>query len=402
MKTCPVFDLIYLDAGGGHRATANALQAQIIAEGRPWKTRLVNLFEVLDPRGTFRKTVGCNPEDIYNQRLKRGWTFGMAQELRLLQALIRLGDTVIARRMRQHWAESQPDLVVSLIPNFNRPLRNSLAWALPGVGYVTVLTDFADYPPNFWIERDLSIDYVCGTPAAVSQARLAGQPTSRIHATSGMVIHPNFYAPPLDDRAPRMRALGLDPARRTGLVLFGGQGSSSMVGIARRLHDTQLILVCGHNAKLAQALRALRADATHHVMGYVSDIARTMQLADFFIGKAGPGSLSEAVQQRLPVVVTSNAWTLPQERYNTRWVEERGLGIVLRSFRDVRAAVRDIQANFDDYLSNTFAINNRALFEVTDILERIYRRDSDCAPRLPTDSMVWRTTAPRGAPLHAA
>ena len=43
-----------------------------------------------------------------------------------------------------------------------------------------------------------------------------------------------------------------------------------------------------------------------------------MQLADFFIGKPGPGSISEAVQQGLPVIVVDNAWTMPQERYNAR------------------------------------------------------------------------------------
>jgi len=53
----------------------------------------------------------------------------------------------------------------------------------------------------------------------------------------------------------------------------------------------------------------------------------------FFIGKPGPGSISEAVQQGLPVIVVRNAWTMPQERYNTQWVEENGVGVVLDSFK---------------------------------------------------------------------
>jgi len=32
--------------------------------------------------------------------------------------------------------------------------------------------------------------------------------------------------------------------------------------------------------------------------------------------QAGPGSISEALAMRLPVVVESNAWTLAHERYN--------------------------------------------------------------------------------------
>ena len=55
-----------------------------------------------------------------------------------------------------------------------------------------------------------------------------------------------------------------------------------------------------------------------------------MLLSDFFIGKPGPGSVSEAVAMRLPVIVERNAWTLPQERYNAEWVLEKQLGLVVR------------------------------------------------------------------------
>ena len=64
-----------------------------------------------------------------------------------------------------------------------------------------------------------------------------------------------------------------------------------------------------------------------------------MQLADYFIGKPGPGSISEAVAMRLPVIVERNAWTLPQERYNADWVREQGMGIVLPNFRGIAPAV---------------------------------------------------------------
>src|SRR5690606_20059618 len=125
------------------------------------------------------------------------------------------------------------------------------------------------------------------------------------------------------ERANEQRALGLDPSRPTGLVLFGGHGSKAMLGIARRLADTtQLILVCGHNQALARRLQALPGSAPRVVIGFTTDIPRYMQLADFFIGKPGPGSLSEAVQQGLPVIVVDNALTMPQERYNAQWIRE--------------------------------------------------------------------------------
>jgi 1,2-diacylglycerol 3-beta-galactosyltransferase len=36
--------------------------------------------------------------------------------------------------------------------------------------------------------------------------------------------------------------------------------------------------------------------------------------------------------KRLPVIVQRNAWTMAHERYNTDWVEEMGVGVVVRNF----------------------------------------------------------------------
>ena len=159
-----------------------------------------------------------------------------------------------------------------------------------------------------------------------------------------MIIRPDFYRDlNLERRAERAK-LQLDPDRPTGIVMFGGHGSKVMRGIAKRLDDTQLILTCGHNAALADELRALKCGGAAAVIGFTAQIRYYMQLSDFFIGKPGPGSISEAVQQRLPVIVVRNAWTMPQERYNTEWVQEHGAGVVLDSFKAIRDGVRTLTA----------------------------------------------------------
>ncbi len=364
-------DLVYFNAGGGHRAAATALETVIRAEGRPWQVRPVNLMNVLDPKDVFRKTTGMDWEDIYNTRLARGWSVGLAQELKLLQALIRLSHRSMASRLRRHWRKSRPDLVVSLIPNFNRPMYEAVSTLSPRVPYVTILTDFADYPPHFWIEQRQAQHFICGTPRAAAQARALGCPAECVHLTSGMIIRPDFYADVAIDRSAELHKLGLDPDRPTGLVMFGGHGSRVMQSIAKRLDDVQLILICGHNALLAQRLAAMSASAPRAVLGFTSQMRHYMQLADFFIGKPGPGSISEAVQQGLPVVVVRNTWTMPQERYNTDWVLENGAGIVLESFRFVDAGVRAILGRLEEFRANLKRIENRAVFEIPGILENI-------------------------------
>ncbi len=366
-------DLVYFNAGGGHRAAAIALEAAIRASGLDWQARLVNLFDVLDPKDIFKKTTGMKPEQYYNARLARGWTIGLAQELRVLQAAIRLSHKSLVSRLRRHWARTRPDMVVSLLPNFNRAMYQGLAMAQPSAPYVTVLTDFADLPPHFWIEPRQAQHYVCGTPFAVRQALSAGCNPALVHESSGMIIHPDHYADFAMERNGELRKLGFDPERPVGIVMFGGHGSRVMRRIAKRLDDVQLILICGHNAALAAELRAMRASAARLVLGFTSQMRTYMRLADFFIGKPGPGSISEAVHNGLPVIVVRNAWTMPQERYNAEWVLQNDTGAVLDSYKSIRVGVADVIAHMAHFRRGVRRIHNRAVFEIPAILDHILR-----------------------------
>jgi len=379
----PHIDLIYFNAGGGHRAAAEALREVMDGEGSPWRVRLLNLFEVLDPQGLFRRITGMPPEALYNRRLARGWTLGMAQELKLLQAAIRLAHPQLVQRLQRHWQRAAPDLAVSLVPNFNLAIAQGLQAARPGVPFVTVLTDLADHPPHFWVERGAGQHVVCGTERAMQQARALGVDERHLHRSSGMILRPAFYRPPMVARADARRALGLDDHTPTGVVLFGGHGSKAMLGIAERLSAVPLILMCGHNRPLAERLRALPAAAPRVVVGYTQDVAHYLRLADFFIGKPGPGSLSEALHCGLPVIVTRNAWTLPQERYNTDWVREQGAGLVLDSFAALPGAVTELRRQLPWLAERVRRLDNRALFEIPQILAGILRERDRSLARVP-------------------
>jgi len=369
-------DLVWFNAGGGHRAAALALEQVMREQQRPWKVRLVNLTDVLDPTALFRRVLGFEPEDLYNKRLASGFTLGLTQELKLLQGLIRLAHGAMVQRLAAHWRLTQPDVVLSLVPNFNRALHDSLALARPGAPFVTVMTDMADHPPNFWIEPGLAQHLVCGTEHAVQQALTAGVDPRLVHRASGMVLRPDFHATPTADRTLERAMVGLDARTPTGLVLFGGTGSRVMKRIATLLPDTPLVLICGRNEALATELRAMPARAPRVVVGFSAEVARWMRRCDFFIGKPGPGSLSEAVSQGLPVIVSGNAWTMPQERWNTDWVQQHGLGLVLRRFSQVDKAVASLQRELPAYRNRVAAMQNRAVFEVPDILERVIASQS--------------------------
>ena len=113
------------------------------------------------------------------------------------------------------------------------------------------------------------------------------------------------------------------------------------------------------------------AKAPRFVEGFTSEIPYYMHLADFFLGKPGPGSVSEAMAMKLPVILERNAWTLPQERYNAQWVIERNTGVVLRNFRHVAEAVEQMLGNLAGFRESVEKIQNRAVFEIPEIFEKI-------------------------------
>ena len=192
-----------------------------------------------------------------------------------------------------------------------------------------------------------------------------------------MILHPRFYEAPVQDRIGERQRLGLRPDLPTGLILFGGHGSKVILEIAEQLDrsalELQLIVICGKNDKLAAALRARKFRFPIFVEGFTTRVNYYMRLADFFIGKPGPGSLSEALAMRLPVIVERNAWTLPQERYNADWVLENEVGVVLHSFRDIEKAVAQLiePAALARYRDNAAAMKNQAVFEIPGFLKRI-------------------------------
>jgi 1,2-diacylglycerol 3-beta-galactosyltransferase len=297
----------------------------------------------------------------------------------LLRATIRLHHARVVHLLERYWRAHPSDLVISVIPLFNRALAESLRRAAPRTAFATVLTDLADFPPHFWMESESEF-LICGTERAEQQALKMGHPREHVFRISGMILKPKFYEARNIDIAQERLKLGLHPGLPTGIVLFGGHGSPVMLEIARKLQDSQdafqLIMICGRNQELCEMLKQMPKTKPMWIEEFTNDVAHFMSLADFFIGKPGPGSISEALQFRLPVIVERNAKTMPQERYNTEWLREKNLGIVLTSFSNISEGVHRLlqQPTLQNLRENAQAYRNRALFEIPAILDEVLER----------------------------
>lgn len=369
--------------GGGHYAAYRALKAIAEQQGLPWEFQVTDTDDIvtqLSQQNQIQNAYemfGISGHDLYNLMQKNGWAWLWPFKMRLNKYLMKLNYAAGCKFFEQHWREQQPDLVVSFMPLYNKGLPESLHRAKPGTPYVTVMVDFADYPPAFWLEPEADSYTVCGTQKAIDQALKLGLSDDRIIASSGMVIHPRFYErPPLDIPLER-KALGLDPDRLTGIVMFGGNGSKTMLTIAKQLEryhtDLQLIFLCGRNQELAEALKQLPSRQQRFIATFTEEIPYYMRLADFFIGKPGPASLSEALAMDLPVITEDGAATLIHERYNAQWVEENQVGVVVNNFKQVHRAVATFldPIRFQTYRNQASSIQNRAVFELVNVVNQL-------------------------------
>lgn len=371
--------IVFFDAGGGHRHAANAITAVIEQQQIPWQVELLNLQELLDTIDPLQKIAKVRLQDGYNLLLRKGWTRFTPQMLAMLHIMIRLWHRPVVRALEKYWKEHPADIVLSVIPNFNRALTESIQIAMPDAAFATLITDFADYPPHFWIERQ-SQYLLCGSDRAVAQAIALGHKRDNIFLLSGMILNPSFYNSSPLNRALERQKLGLHPDWPTALVLFGGYGPPAMLKIACHLQQSQaqlqMILICGHNQRLEGTLREIPMLKPMFVEGFTKRVDYYMALADFFIGKPGPGSIAEALHFNLPVIVERNACTMPQERYNAEWISEHNAGIVLKSFDQIDTAVKTLLdgSTLERLRQDLAAHKNYAVYEAVEVLGKLMER----------------------------
>jgi len=374
--------VVFHDGGGGHRNAAVALQTVIFQQQRGWELELVQFQDLTDRLDVLRKLTGIRIQQQYNIMLQNGWTLGSTQLLRVLQATIRVFHMPLVNLLKKFWREKPADLLVSVIPHFNRQICESWTAVYPGRPFVTLITDLADFPPRFWIEPIKDQYVIAGTEKAADQARAMGHDDSHIFPTSGMILRPDFYVQDDSDPVALRREMGLREGLATAIVLFGGHGSKVMYEITEKLDAAglplQLILICGRNDELAGKLRAHDWKLPVHIVGFTKEVHKLMRAADFLIGKPGPGSIAEAMVRKLPVLIECNAWTLPQERYNAEWVKEKGVGIVLKGFDEVVDGVKRMlePATLAAFRKNVSAQENRAVFEIPQILAKLLGESS--------------------------
>lgn len=246
-----------------------------------------------------------------------------------------------SRSIRRLLAEHRAHIVVCCHPLLKAPISRVLTDGGLGTQMITLVTDLTSAHASWFIPGDGRC--LVATEQARRRALACGLPDTAVH-TIGLPTKRCFARDSREGPASARKSLGLNPMIPVVLLAGGANGVGPIVqlvqGIAGTGVSAQLVVITGRNEKLRMRLASHRWPLPVRVEGFVRNMHRWMQAADLLVTKAGPSTISEALNMGLPLVL---AGALPgQERDNVAHVVEGGAGVWASRPREAARAVCDL------------------------------------------------------------
>ncbi|MDF1749573.1 MAG: hypothetical protein P1V34_11950 [Alphaproteobacteria bacterium] len=377
--------VFYTVAGGGHVAAANALKEILEATGQ-YRVTLVNPYVDLVPNlDLWKKITGRSSEDIYNQSIIRNGKTGLFCLGYYLGILInfRMVHRAAQREIAAYLETQKPDMVISVLPMSNRIIFDALndyrnqSLDRAHARAVVLITDWTEYGYHIWFPKGRDFYAICGTEDAYRRASSYKSLENRVFQTQGLLLKPSFNSGPPKDKAVEKKALGLAPDRPVICMLYGAHGGWRMRDMALALRDSapdvQVLFLCGHNEDLVEALSQTEWPFPTRVIGFTNEVPRYLGASDIFVGKPGPGSVSEALSFGLYLLL-DGTMALPQEKPVLNWVRRAGAGASFRGNRDFQTAVERLLERIEAKEPSPVALPNTASKEIPAIIDTIFGR----------------------------
>jgi 1,2-diacylglycerol 3-beta-galactosyltransferase len=326
---------LFSDTGGGHRSAAEAIiEALQLEYGDLITTEMVDIIDAYAPP-PLNRMPAWYPQMV---RFPELWELGfrLTDGRRRTGLITRTTWPYISRSMRKLIANHPSDLIVSVHPLANTPMLSALGSKRPP--FITVVTDLVT-GHAFWYDRrvDLCIVPTEGARRRAIECRL----DPRKVMVMGLPVTNRFCQPPGDRQALR-KQLGWPAELPMILLVGGGEGMGPLDLIAQAIDASHipvgLVVVAGRNQKLRQQLEIRTWHNPTFVYGFVRNMPDLMGATDILVTKAGPGTISEALNAGLPMILYSR---LPgQEDGNVSYITDEGAGVWAPSSKRVVQAIQ--------------------------------------------------------------
>ena len=219
------------------------------------------------------------------------------------------------------------DLIVTVHPFANTFALRALE--RQHAPFITVVTDMVT-THALWFDRRADLILV-PTENARERAIHYHMPADRVRVV-GLPVADQYCKPLMDQRQLREN-LGWPADKPVVLMVGGGEGMGPLakmsVAVDQSGLDVALAIVAGRNRSLQASLEARDWENPAFIYGFTREMPDFMRAADFLVTKAGPGTISEALNAHLPIILYSK---LPgQEDGNVTFVVEEGADAAFKS-----------------------------------------------------------------------
>ncbi len=327
---------LFSDTGGGHRSAAEAIiEALALEFGDRLTTEMVDIFKDLAPR-PFNHMPSWYP---HMMRFPQLWGLGyrLSNGYHRTTLISTSAWPYIRRSLPNLIREHPSDLIVSVHPISNTPLLQAIGKNRPP--FITMVTDMVS-THAFWYDRRADLCLVPTEGARNSALRCKLDPQKVM--VVGLPVASRFCQP-VGDKATLRQELGWPQQLPMVLLVGGGEGMGPLeknaLAIAEAGLNIGLAIITGRNQKLRSRLESRTWPVPTFVYGFVRNMPEMMQAADVLVTKAGPGTITEALNAGLPMILYSR---LPgQEEGNVSYITQEGAGVwapdpdkIVRSLRE--------------------------------------------------------------------
>ncbi len=320
----------FSDTGGGHRSAAEAIIEAVHRRfGKSVTTEMVDFFKEYAP-APFNRASEMYP---YMVKIPQLWNASFkATDGRAQARMITAGLWPLVRHGARELVMDHPaDLIVTV-----HPLANTFALRALGNNrppFINVVTDMVT-THALWFDKRADITLV-PTNSARQRALKYGMPPEKVRVVGLPVA--DRYCKPIGNKKTLRKKLGLPVDKPLVLFVGGGDGMGPLGKAAQAVDESGLnvglVIVTGRNQRLKEKLESQQWENPIKVFGFTRDMPNLMRAADFIITKAGPGTVAEALNAQLPIIMYSK---LPgQEDGNVSFVEEEGAGVWAPKPQDV-------------------------------------------------------------------
>jgi len=308
---------LFSDTGGGHRSAAEAIiEAMELEYGDACSTEMLDFFKGYAPL-PFNKMPDWYPDMAKAPQLW-GLSYRMTDGRIRARAITASMWPYVGRAARKIVKNHPADLVVTVHPLATTVILKALGNNRSP--FITVVTDMVTAHALWYDQRaDLilvptettrqrAIEY----NMVPEKVRVVGQPVAE------------RYCVPAGNKNALREKLGWEQDKTIVLLVGGGEGMGPLGKTARAIAtsglDVGLVIVTGRNQRLKAHLQSLDWPIPVHIYGFTKEMPDFMRAADILVTKAGPGTIAEALNAHLPIILYAR---LPgQEDGNLTFVVE--------------------------------------------------------------------------------